>query len=185
MNREWFMTYTGKRMRLWDPDPSLICIEDIAHHLALQNRWTGASFAPYNVAQHSVHVSRLAPSGFELDGFGHDFHEYALGDSARPVKRSFGEDYRRLVEIWDRAIASALNLNADRWHSPEVKHADLVALATERRDLFPFGYWDADGADLDVKAHEYAVPAHPGIIHPWYWRDAEELFLERWRELRQ
>lgn len=181
---DWFMTFTGKRMRVWHPDPELICIEDIAHHTATTNRWIGASIEPYNVAQHSVHVSLLVPPGYELDGFGHDFHEYALGDSARPIKRSFGAEYRKLVGIWDNAIALRFGLDAGRWHSPVVKHADLTALATERRDLFPSHYWEAEGADREVKADEYAVAPDIERIEPWSWQISEVRFMERWELLR-
>ncbi len=68
-----------------------ICIEDIAHHLSLICRYTGACPVHYSVGQHSLLVmSRLAYWGaslpLQLAGLLHDAPEYVLNDLASPVK---------------------------------------------------------------------------------------------------
>lgn len=38
---DWFLTYTGIHFYPMDPRPEEVCIEDIAHALALQCRFNG------------------------------------------------------------------------------------------------------------------------------------------------
>ena len=58
------VTYTGKLFDIFDPKPELVCIEDIAHSLANQCRYTGHTKVFYSVAQHSV----LMATSAELKG---------------------------------------------------------------------------------------------------------------------
>ena len=61
--KHWIQTYTGKAFDLLNPTPEMVEVTDIAHHLALINRFTGATAVPYSVAQHSVLVSQVVPPG--------------------------------------------------------------------------------------------------------------------------
>ncbi|MFC4230551.1 hypothetical protein ACFOW1_01525 [Parasediminibacterium paludis] len=54
-------TYTGLYMNVFDPTPEMICIEDIAHALSHQCRFSGHTKQFYSVAQHSYHVAALVP----------------------------------------------------------------------------------------------------------------------------
>jgi uncharacterized protein len=80
-------TFTGRYVNPLELDPSDIDIRDIAHHLSIINRYTGASPEPYSVAQHSVlgaHYfgSRKMKLAFLL----HDSAEAYFNDLASPVK---------------------------------------------------------------------------------------------------
>ena len=57
--KPFITTYMGLKVNPLDLHPSEIWIEDIAHHLAIQNRFVGATVRPINVAQHSVYVYKL------------------------------------------------------------------------------------------------------------------------------
>lgn len=61
MNTNPYMTtYTGLRFYPFHPRREDVRIEDIAHHLALTCRWSGAVREFYSVAQHSVLVAERA-----------------------------------------------------------------------------------------------------------------------------
>lgn len=107
-NRPWISTVSGKKMVLTDPDPSLIDVFDVAHHLANINRYVGATFYPYSVAQHSVLVSYLMPE-FQLAGLMHDAAEYVLGDDSSPKKRAV-PGIKAIETRWEEAVAARFDL---------------------------------------------------------------------------
>lgn len=82
-----FTTIRGGKL-FWpmDPRPDEIDVYDIANALAKVCRFGGHPDYFYSVAQHAVHVSRLVPAGFELEGLHHDDAEYILADVIRPIK---------------------------------------------------------------------------------------------------
>jgi len=55
---DWMHTYTGMKFYPMEPNPSDICIEDIAHALSMQCRYNGHTLQFYSVAQHCVLMSR-------------------------------------------------------------------------------------------------------------------------------
>ena len=108
-SRPWISTVSGKKMVLTDPDPKLIDIFDVAHHLANINRYVGATFYPYSVAQHSVLVSYLMPE-LQMYGLLHDAPEYVLGDDSSPKKRAVPEIKTVLEHKWEAAVAERFGL---------------------------------------------------------------------------
>lgn len=104
-------------------------IGTIAHALSNINRWTGHTLRPFSVAQHSLLVSYLVPPEFALEALLHDATEAYLGDIAAPLK-SLLPEYQRLELIHWEWIAEAFGLPRDM--SPEVKYADMQALALEK-----------------------------------------------------
>lgn len=106
--RPWISSVSGKRLVLQEPDPAQIDVFDIAHHLSQINRYVGATFYPYSVAQHSVLVSYLMPE-HHMVGLLHDAPEYALGDDSSPKKRAIPE-IKALEAKWEEAIAAKFNL---------------------------------------------------------------------------
>lgn len=169
--RTWIQTFTGRQVWPLNPRVEDLCVEDIAHALSLQCRFTGHTRAFYSVAQHSVLASAHCPEA-PLWALLHDAAEAYLADVARPVK-GFLTNYREAEERLERIVAATFGLP---WPMPEcVKGIDLRLLATERRDLMntPPIPW--------VSTRD--VEPLPGRITAWPPGVAERVFLDRFREL--
>lgn len=105
-------------------------------------------------------------------GLLHDAHEAYVGDMATPLK-DLVPDYRAIeARAWE---AVAMRFGLDPVLPPCVKRADIIALATERRDLLP-----RDGRVWQVL--ENVVPRFERI-EPLTPAAAEALFLSRYREI--
>lgn len=118
--------------------PDDIAVEDIAQGLAFTCRFSGQCYRYYSVAEHSLLVSRLVAPAYELAALLHDAAEAYLGDIPTPLKyqQSFAF-FRKAEERGQAAIAERFGLRPEELHDPVIRHADLVALAIERRDLMP------------------------------------------------
>lgn len=171
-------TFTGAAFTPLSPLHADIWIEDIAHALSNQCRFSGHSKEFYSVAEHCVRVSwALEAWGEDEDvqlwGLMHDASEAYLVDLPTPLKQSeFGDAYRAAEAKLMRAICERFSLSEKQ---PEIVHvADAVLLATEARDLMPHKpeHW----RNLMVRPLE-------GEIEPWAARWAEKMFLDRFREL--
>lgn len=169
------MTASGRRLFVLDPDPEEIIIEDIAHALSQICRFGGMSTDFYSVAQHSVMVSRIVPPTFALLGLLHDASEAFLGDVIRPLKMLLPE-YSRIEQRWEEVILDKFWLRNTENASVEVKAADRIALATERRDLVAPHSWRWD---LDEQGYQPL----PERIVPLPPIEARRLFLDRCEEL--
>lgn len=168
---DWGITFTGRQFWPADPRPSDVDVRDIAHALALQNRFAGHTREPYSVAQHSVLVSHACRREHALLGLLHDSTEAYLQDLIRPLKRFLAPQYKPLERRWAMSIGMAVGLGDVLVDLPDdVEHADRLVLVAERRDLLPPRAWPPEQAWEDP-------------IAPWSWRDAEERFLARFAEL--
>jgi uncharacterized protein len=167
---------------LLSPTPDVIHIRDIAHHLALINRFNGATETPYSVAQHSVLVADLLlakkqPAHVCLWGLLHDAHEAYLGDLTTPVKYAlFGmwpvpSSWDAAMLPLDAAILRKFRLELSAVELREVALADVTALATEWRDLMP------------GKLPDVAAKPAPQRVTPLAWHRAEEMFLRTYDTL--
>lgn len=161
----WIQTYTGRAFWPLDPNSEDVAIEDIAHALALQCRFSGHTKWPYSVAQHSVLVSLAVPVEHALVGLLHDAAEAYLVDLPRPLKRSIPDYKVAETRVW-AAIAERFGLPLEI--PAEVHHADNVLLATEKRDL------------MAPPPREWALLPPPQIqaIERWDWYHAEQTFLQ-------
>lgn len=168
-SKDWIQTYTGKRICPLDPDPADIFIDDIAHALSLQCRFTGHVSEPYSIAQHSVLVSQFCDPKDAFWGLMHDASEAYISDIARPAKHQMPE-YQAIEERLMEAVAVAFDLEMPIPES--VKLADSRLLMSERRDLL---------VPVDGWTH-YADPYDYQVV-PWDWRAAERMFLKRFKEL--
>jgi len=128
-------TQSGIYFNLLNPRPEDVRIEDIAHALANLCRFGGHTRRFYSVAQHSLLVSELAPPALAFQALLHDAAEAYCGDVISPLKMCV-PGYVTIQKRIEAAIAERFNIPAEL--PAEIKRADLVALATERRDLMPW-----------------------------------------------
>lgn len=159
-------TFTGKYVDPLNLQPEDICIEDIAHHLSLINRYCGAYPFPLSVAQHSLMVSYFmaASDGSReaaLAGLLHDASEAYLNDMASPVKHNRGMlFYREAEDRAERLIFAKFGID----HSllALTKGADDTAFIEEVNS------WCGDNL---------------GAIPERQWRAVNREFLQRYEEL--
>lgn len=157
----WITTFSGKKFHYLNPQPEEINIKDIAHHLSLICRFTGATREFYSVAEHSIRVAEHVPPSLRLSALLHDASEAYLNDISRPVKHSCM--LKATEEGISKAVASKFGTVNDNLI---VKYYDSVLLATEARDLMPnTNGWAGLPEPLDE------------IISPWTADDAEKSFL--------
>jgi uncharacterized protein len=164
------LTLHGRSFDYRAPERHQFDIEEIAHALSNLCRFTGHTRSFYSVAQHSVLVCDLAPSEHKLEALLHDAHEAYVGDVNSPLKALLPM-YREVEARAEAALRAAFGLPAKK--ATIVKYHDLSAYQIERFVLMPRGD-EAPGED----------PPHPYPLHPLQPRDARELFLARWHEVR-
>lgn len=190
-------TTTGHELDLANLQADDVSVVDVAQQLAKLCRFNGCTREFYSVAQHSVLVaSVLREQGrgpaTQLLGLLHDAHEAYLGDWILPLKQMAAEECP-VARDWMRrsaarvqaavelallpASASALIGNGDSLKTARkaVHHADLVALATERRDLLtrtrtPWPVLEG-------------IQPHPVPLHGQPWPQAATEFLTTYKRL--
>jgi uncharacterized protein len=172
-------TYSGHTFAPLDPVFADIRIEDIAHALANQCRFSGHVRFSYSVAEHSVRVSELlererGSKPLQLWGLLHDASEAYLVDLPTPLKLdvTLGVAYRAAEARMMVAICRRFSLPEKE--PPPVRAADRVLLATEVRDLMH--------GDRDYWSKLEAAPLRERI-RPWGAGVAEYEFLRRYRNL--
>lgn len=168
----WMQTASGRQVFLLAPTHEQIDIDDIAHQLAMQCRWVGATRAFYSVAQHSVLVAGLVPPPYRLWGLLHDASEAYLGDVNSRFKQSAPmSGYRAVEGHLQQVIFHCFGL-----HGPlpeEVRMADLQLLACESRDLL-----------VKPVPTAYAPPAKFRITETWDPSRAKANFLLAFEKLK-
>lgn len=171
MARPFILTASGNYFYLDDPRNNEFRITDIAAALSKTCRFGGHTNFFYSVAQHSVIVSSVVPPEFALAGLLHDAAEAYLGDLPRPIKNLL-PDYSKLERRVEQALLQSFGLVPRV--PPIVKHADLVLLATEKRDLMPEDkQWEVIA---DITPLEQTIVAKNDV-------ESEEMFLNRFYEL--
>lgn len=192
----WIQTYHGRAFPILEPVPEHVDMGEVAESLAKLCRFNGHCQTFYSVAQHSVLVADILESSgaanplttdgsrLLLYGLLHDAHEAYLGDFTTPVKQALGmacpgmgTELKRIAAGIDAAIFTAAGLDSQM---PEavanlVHEADLVALATERRDLL------SDGPEW----HMTLPDAMPKRLRADAWPKALDAFTTRLRSLTQ
>jgi 5'-deoxynucleotidase YfbR-like HD superfamily hydrolase len=134
----YISTRNGRRFYPLAPRAEDVDIEDIAHGLAHQCRFNGQTASFYSVAQHSLMVAEIVPRRLRLAALLHDAAEAYLGDMVTPLKAMFPEFAAmeaRILTVIGRRFGLSLDLAAPG--NGQIKRADLIALATEKRDLMP------------------------------------------------
>lgn len=154
-----------------DPLPHEVNIEDIAHSLSMLCRFNGHMERFYSVAEHSVYVSQLVTGKNQIWGLLHDAAEAYLSDVPSPVKKHLPQ-FKEIENGLQKIIAIHFNLSPAI--PPEVKHADMVLLATEKKVLMK-PEPDSWG-ELPAPSNKITIAALPPDM-------AKALFIKRFREL--
>lgn len=164
----YIRSFSGARFDFLDMAASQVNITDIAHSLSQINRFSGHTKFPYSVALHCLAVSVYLeaaehPMHIVLGGLLHDAHEAYFSDIPTPVKHYLERDMpadmvakygiRAKEKAVQAVVAEKLGVPHEWLTAPEVKMADMVALAVERDVLQP-GEVDADWCDLSMVTAE-------------------------------
>jgi len=172
---DWIQTFSGLQFWPLDPRPEEINIEDIAHALAMQCRYSGHVETFYSVADHSIRVAEIVTEPLKLAALLHDAAEAYLVDLPRPIKRfsELGRHYREIEDALCIVICERFGLAPEAFDDPSIKHCDNVLLSTEKRDLMkiPPKAWFETEPPLETK------------IVPLTWRESEKKFLETFNTL--
>jgi hypothetical protein len=156
-------TYTGLYVNVFEPKPSMFCIEDIAHALAHTPRFGGHLSEFYSVAQHCVIGTQMMLSMRDKYEFlMHDRTEAYLLDMPKPIKEML-PDYKALEAALEEYTAPLFSVQYP--NSAEVKRVDKLMLEWEHTRL--------------VLHEDYVAP-----IEPWHPNKAKERFLLMYNQLR-
>lgn len=158
-------TFTGKDIDVFNPDPDLICIEDIAHALSNKCRFGGHTNKFYSVAMHSLYVNGRVPPAHKLEALLHDASEAYLEDIPSPIKRRLIE-YKQIEDRLMQVIAHKFGF--DYPLSECVKNADKMELNREWRKY------------MINKEPSYDFPNKRSFDSP---ENVEELFLLTFKKL--
>jgi hypothetical protein len=175
-------------------------IEEIAHSLAGEFRFTRQTRQRYSVAQHATLGSRLLPDPFAGAFLLHELSETYISDVAGPMKPFAFVEVTDKADAWapheiafsfsgrlflewttlerqhTRTMLESLRLSRleSLVYSPEVKAMDLAMLRAEKEQLC--------GEPPEPWGIEHIEPA-PVVIQPWTCEQAQALFLHRFHEL--
>lgn len=172
------LTYTGQYVNILEPDPATINISDIAHALSQINRFGGHTRCFYSVAQHCVLASYLVTQKYQMHTLLHVAAEAYYGDMIHPLKHlAHHRAYRDHESVMQSLIYERFGLGRaqDQECLDIVRTADLIMLATERRDLM--------APDQTPWAILHGIKPARGTIRPMMPHAAETAFLKRYKEL--
>ena len=194
----WLLTSTGREHHLGACSAlrpgNTPQIEEIAHALAQINRYTGHAMRPYSVAEHSLLVCEIV-KGMGLDchaqraALMNDAHKAFTGDVTTPIKAALGVDWLAFENVHARMLRHAFHMQcAHVAYHQRIKEADLIALATERRDLMrfdparnlPWPVLDTPGAQVHpLEAVALNSPERTAMS----WRHHRDAFIDRYTHL--
>lgn len=177
----YIKTWSGRKVYLGDPRPSDFSIDDIAHHLAGINRYTGGS--RYTVAQHCVVASRMAQLHYPETYLParmliHDADEAFIGDVNSPLK-SLLPDYRHIEGCMQLAMEKFFDL--DFIGCELVREVDYRMWLTERVVLFD-GRHGPQSEDYKGSLEPFPISSDADF-EEWSPAEAEAQWLQSYRSL--
>jgi hypothetical protein len=192
----WLVLSNGAEQNLAGPGAlqARYTLESVAHQLAQINRYTGATRRPYSVAEHSLLCADLAADAghtplVQLCCLMHDAHECITGDMASPVKWHLREAWADFENPHARTLRKHFRLSAAFVaHTRLIHHIDLMALATERRELLPYQPGvNAPWPVIDTPGQEVHAADGYHLRSMWreqrHWTEWRDAFLERYEQL--
>jgi len=180
MADSWIETYTGRAVTPLRMTANQVCIDDIAHALSNQCRFSGHVKEFYSVAQHCTIIATTILRTFNeptwaLCGLMHDASEAYLVDIPSPLK-PYLKNYMGIEAAVMCAIKRKFNLPVD--FPAIVKIADRVALKTEQRDLMgSFRPWCHKKSDM------FTFPIEP--VEPKYAKEDFIFMFDKLTTLRK
>lgn len=193
----WMLTATGHEYHL---SGSGLCgnqfdVGAIAHALAQINRFSGHASRPYSVAEHSLLCADIAermqlPPIVQYAALMHDAHEAFTGDTSTPAKIAIGPGWTEFENTHARALRRFFGLVPTFTSMRnQLRQIDLVALATERRDLMPWNAEIHDGwpiLDTPGKVVPEAdwVDLNSARRNAQQWSEWRDQFMERYHAVR-
>jgi len=155
--------HSGAKFDFRNIDINSININDIAHSLSQQTRFTGHAKSFYSVAEHCCRGTRIVDGDLKLNFLLHDATEAYMGDLNNPLKQIIPQ-FKEIEAQIDRIVAQKFELFY--LHHKKIKEADLIMLATEMRDLMPGEDWK-----------DLSFPPLVEKIEPWTQEKAKNEFL--------
>jgi hypothetical protein len=169
----WIQTYSGGRFWPMDPRIEDVRVEDVAHHLSMKARFSGACIRMLSVAQHGVELSALVGDDLvdQYAALHHDNTETFLPDVPTPVK-PYIPFFRMLESAHEHAVVVGA-FGVDPAALKRIKPFDKRIVADEALSL------------MRPSHHQWKTRPEPlGIrISAWSSEEAEERFLARHYEL--
>lgn len=170
----WMQTASGKAFFLADPRPEEVDVHDIAHALANQARYNGHTQKFYSVAQHAVLVSSwMMQDGWSPSacyaGLHHDSAEAYTGDVPSYLKHIVPE-FKVVEQRVEEAVNIALGSAPEYGLAATIKNYDLLALATEKRDVLGPNNSEFTWGDMPAPRANYTIV-------PWPPGEAREVFM--------
>jgi uncharacterized protein len=177
--KAYILTSSGIKFNLLETTPDMIKVEDMAHSLANQCRWTGHCRFHYSVAQHGFYCSLLGPEENRFWHLNHDNSEAYIGDMNRPLKHftNAGDAYRLVEAPLQDLIYQTIGLYGAEPES--VKEADEAMLYAEMGQLLPPPMFNVDENNPFGRSKPATI-----IIEEWTPRKAEQMFLDRFEYLK-
>lgn len=171
MSSSWIFTQSGKHFDLLAPQAGMVVMDEIAHALANICRSAGYTQTHYSGGQHNVLASHLVPPADARHALLHDAAEAYVGDMVSPPQGPAARlQGKRGADLGGHRGA----LRDRHGHAGQFKKADLVLMATERRDLLPPGPpWPS----LE------GIQPLPNQIVPWAPAFTRLAFKRRFRQL--
>lgn len=124
-------TSSGIYVKVFDPNPDTLQIEDIAFSLSNQCRWSG-HIKFFSVGQHSILTSLLVGEKYKLSALMHDASEAYLVDVPSPIKADL-TNYKIIEDRLMRVLAEKFKFI---YPLPScVKMADTALLKAEWKQL--------------------------------------------------
>lgn len=172
-------THTGRYVSTLNLAVEDVTVTDIAHGLALCNRFVGQTAYPLSVAQHSIFVSRLVPPAYRLQGLFHDASEAYLGDMTKWLKMTDEmAAYREVEERTQDTIYRALGIPTTEESNAAVDEADKLMVRYEA-----FMIWGPDMPLFDRPDYPVPTQEERDLVESldiswgeWNWRTAEREF---------
>lgn len=185
-------TSTGRKINPLELLEDDIDVADLAHALALCNRFAGHTVRPISVAQHCVYASYLGydlSDQVRLQALLHDAAEAYLGDVTKWLKGSpVMAGYREAEDRVQRAIYRKFGLPEE--DHPAVTAADRLLVRYEGRQGFGH-HWHVCGMQPGAAGLYPELTAEEikrcdslfGGWEFWTWQRAESQYLSTFRLL--